>query len=421
MSKTKKGKVKAAPELELLLNGEGTPVAEATWAVSDTVLQKVVKGDYKKPHVVVLVAERKSYETYDDEIGYTYYITDVYIRALSKAPKSYLRFRQPGDNIVVAGIIDVPSRVISDALEKAYDRPNRFSIDIDEQAREVTSLTLKIDDFQHFEFDSPIVKFVEVDPALFAPPPPRWQRALVTQYFANYAIDQCYFWRRLIVAGIATPIVQSYGLFARFFSLVYSLFMAKRNMNFRKLFALNPHDFGNSLGTSFWLKDKSYQDRRGIFWKLTPPWLTLYAMILAIAVAVFGGLPMLVLLLQFKDKLGDHLTWDVFWSTALVTDGILLASITFSFFVLTRKGRNLLGDSLRWFKDKLKPHVGVALSHKQQRALTISNERQRLAELIQRQSDQARAGEVQDSDFYLKAYAHKANVCSPYADGVIGN
>lgn len=411
MSTTTKGKAGTVPDLDLILTGEeGSPVAEATWAVSDAVLEKITSGELSNPYVVLLVAERRSYLDYLNKRGYTYHVTDVYIRALHKTPKVFPRFRVAGENVVVAGIVDVTSKKVNDGLEAAREDPRLFAINIDEGASADPSILVKAD--RYYDYIKNInVKFVNVDQNLFAPAPPRWQQALVTHLFGKKAVDQCYFWWRLIFAALLTIPVQVYGLFARVFSLGYGLFMAKRGMEFKKLFALNPHSFGNSFGTSFWFKDKNYQDRQGFLWKLTPPWLLRYAVVLAGAVAVLGGVPLVILYAKY----GSELPWRLFLQTALVVDGALLGMGVLIFFGVTRTGRGLVK---RGFGRLFKPLKG---KNKPEAATVLRNERQELAERIRHQSEQARAGEVKNTDLYLLAYAHKADSCKPYQGGVLGN
>lgn len=400
--------------------GEVEPVVEATWAISDNLVDQIANGKYIKPYIVILVAQRIKYD-YGYEKGYYHNVTDVYVHALTDTPKAYLRFRHPGENIVMAGILDVSNKFVASALTAARRNKDKFYIEISSRTRTATSMSVVTEYHEQKYLAGQSVKFVDIPKELFAPPPPAWQRALVTQFFPSYAIDECYFWRRLPVAMVASFFVQLYGLPVRIFTLLYGLFMAMRGMQFRSLFALNPHDFARTFNNSFWFVDKDGYPRSGIGWKLTPPWLVIYALIAAGATIVLGGAPLLVYSIKHGSDFGN-LNWNELIGMALVVDGIIVLVATIIFFVVNKTANRMVNNAWDRLVKRFEPPTKEDPSE-EAKALaeaTAIAERASLAELIRQQSDRARAGNVEDDTLYLKVYAHKADTCRPFAGGILG-
>jgi hypothetical protein len=411
---------KRQADLKLTLHrnpdGEVTPVIPMTWTVSDVILDKVADGSYVNPHIVIVVAKRTRYD-YGYEKGYSYRPYNVYIRPLKGTPKEYIQFKEHGDNVVVAGIVDVRNKSVAQALSTLRDRPSKFNFEIDTQKRKLTSVRVDIDPlWDGANFIAPIYQSVRVPKELFAPPPPKWARAVVTHYFPAYAVDQCDFRRRFLISMGLNVIVQPVGLLIRLGALLVGLFLLMRGMQFRQLFAINPLDFGRTFDSSFWFTDKDGRTRRGFGWRLTPPWLIIYAAILIGAAIALGIGPLAVYALAHDGDFSGF-DWNEFLPMALTVDAVLAGIAVFWFFVVMKKGRRMLGDAIWSLRQKLTPNRQTTMVNP---AAEIAAERQRLADEIRRQRERAEAGEVDNDTVHLRFQDLKEAVCKPYAGSRLG-
>lgn len=295
-------------------SGQIAPFVDVTWTITRE-LADAIAEQYIDPHIVLVVSHitRSGDGTF---LNFHYRTTAVYKRRLTDTPKQWVQFQKAGEHLVTAYIIDATSynkRVISDAMHDPYyvyiprtltnefERPefaklseevsNRFNDKVEqnktEWADEYYNQLRTGDD--NFHYMAETFAHVVVDKDLFAKEPAKWRLNLTHMFFRDgKGVDECDFRKRFWFGAVPLSIpVQLYGLFARLFTLLYALFMAKRGIQWKQLFALRPHDFGKSLkySPSFWYKHANGDDRadREFIQWVAPPTLLVYAVVLSIA------------------------------------------------------------------------------------------------------------------------------------------
>ncbi len=404
---TRKGAPVAAATLETIglelvitpnPDGEVESVIPVSWTINEALIERLREAEFMEPHIVFVVAS-VSRGGSDNYMNFYYEVRKVYHMPLeAKTPKQYVQFGRAGENIVGAFIVDMADnntkRVVANCVRssRAYlpaslvyafetsmaatlpedlsMRVRTFEKDVEKStAREFDETDPNIEWEKQFgsreaifqrAYDgaedevrmdgndiailAPVFRRVMVPEEFFAKEPPAWARELVWMFYSDArGVDKCDFRKRFLISlGISIP-VQIYGVFARLFTLIYALFMAKRGMNLRMLFALRPHDFAESIKghDSFWFRKKDGGKRTVLPW-VSPPFLLIYGVILAV-----GSLVVLAL--------GVGVTWilDLLISGPVVVTGasiiatgvislVILGVIVFLFWLnFNRKGRFL--------------------------------------------------------------------------------
>lgn len=395
--------------VEVNPNGEVTPVVPVSWTITEELVQTIADLHYTNPHVLLIVASRRT-ETYGKKTTYSYDATKTYAIDLMATPKAYVQFSRPGDNVIIAAVVDLVGKYKLREVDSWIKGRQRPYFTVDEKKQDLDYLE---------EFSDPIASFIQkvaVPKELFAPPPPKFLKSLVTQFFPAYAVDQCHFRKRVIFSSLLSIPVQLYGVFARLLTLLYGLFMLERGMNAKTFFALNPHDFAHSFEGSFWFVDKDLRERDS-FWKfLSPPALVIYAAILLIAGFVLSIIPMFYLGIKYEGNIDANFTWGEFLLAALIGDGGLALLIGFIWLVGSRDGRRFASDVEWWFRDRFASKNSGDSAR--QEAAKLSAEQQLIAQLTQRAqagSTITKAEDVKDNSIKLLFYNVKMKVCKPFA------
>lgn len=384
--------------------GEVTPVIPVVWSFSNDLVDKLAKQEFSNPHVVIVVG-------YERPVGWSdefdeFVPIKVYVRRLLDAsPKEFIQFSKTGKNIVLAFVVNPITKDNESEIWGWHSRPSRMDFS---NKKNQGVYKIRSDDLGDGRFD--IASFrhdVIVEKELFAPEPSKLVKSVVRQFFPNSEVDQCDFRRRFLISLALDVPVQIYGIFARLFTLVFALFFAKRGMQFRLLFALNPHDFGHALGGSFWYNKDYWTERNGLIKWLSPPQLVLYVLIVAVVLLPgFLGVVLSHLVLLKKDT---HVTpfsfGDVLIRTAII-DPIIITTTGLFFLLFTSKGHHVLKKFLtKIFKTKfatelieIDPMTTFDLLRKQAQAnVDVTPDR------------------VQNRTISLKYQNLKMKVCKPFA------
>lgn len=396
-------------ELHVEVNpaGEVTPVVPVSWTITEELVQTIADLHYTNPHIILIVASRHQ-ETYGDQTTYSYNATKVYAVDLKATPKAYVQFSRPGDNVIIAAVIDIDAKYKLRDISEWTKRPDRMYFEVKEKKQILKSLE---------DFGRPIASFIQrvtVPKELFAPPPPKFLRSLVTQFFPSYAVDQCHFRKRVIFSSLLSIPVQLYGVFVRLATLLYGMFMLERGMRVRNFFALNPHDFARGFEGSFWFSDKDGADRRSILPFVSPPALVIYAVVLVVAGFVLSIIPYVYMQIKYGDGYDEHFSWGEFLTVAAIGDGALLFIIGFIWLMASRKGYSIRSDIGWWLRQRF----AKAPTDAEREAAKQSAEQQLIAQLKQRALASAmitNADEVKDNSVKLLFYNLKMKVCKPFA------
>ena len=389
--------------------GQVDSVTPVSWTITEELVQTIADLHYTNPHVILIVASRHK-ETYGKKSTIAYKATKVYAIDLRATPKAYVQFSRPGDNVIIAAVVDLNKEYRLRDVSEWSRQPSRMYFTVNEKKQILEYLD---------SFDEPIASFIQrvnIPKEFFAKPPRKFTKGLVTQFFPAYAVDQCHFKKRVGISVLLSIPVQIYGVFARLVTLLYGLFMLERGMRVKSFFALNPHDFARGFESSFWLEDKNGKSRVS-FWKyLSPPALVVYAFLLALAVLVLSIIPTVVLLVKYDDPFGEFFTWGEFLITALIGDGIAAVIIGLIWLVASYDGREFIADAYWWIATRLrnKSLHGEARSEKAK----LSAEQQLIAQLTQRAQASATITtpeDVKDNTIKLAFYNLKMKVCKPFA------
>ena len=393
--------------METSEEGEVTPVVPVTWKFTDELVNKLMEGEYANPYLIIAVGYE---ETYGYEMDLIHFVpTKVYVRRLLDAsPKEFIQFSKVGKNVVLAFVVNV-ERKSDEALVWKWQRsPGEMSFD--HTPKKGHSLDVDTNDDSRFQIAS-FQHDVIVPAELFAPEPPQFLKTLVNQFhvvFNTKAFDQCDFRRRVLISLTLSVPVQIYGIFARLLSLLYAIIAAKRDISLRKLFALNPHDFGNYLDTSFWYTKKDRSKRNSLIKWLSPPQLLLYAAIATgallpgVAGAYFGSLRY-NLTLESSVSVGFTFSDVLFW--AAIIDSILIGIVGLCLLAFTRKGHRLVKAAFRKvFKQKEYQYTIEADPN--------------MFDLLRKQiksTVDATPDQVQNKTVHLRFQEIKSWVCKPFA------
>lgn len=396
-------------ELRVEVNpaGEVTPVVPVSWTITEELVQTIADQHYTNPHIILIVASRHQ-ETYGDKTTYRYDATKVYAVNLKATPKAYVQFSRPGDNAIIATVVDLDANYKLNDISNWARRPERMYFTVKEKKQTLSYLE---------DFGKPIVSFIQrvtVPKELFAPPPPKFLRSLVTQFFPAYAVDQCHFRKRVIFSSLLSIPVQLYGVFARLATLLYGAFMLQRGMRARSFFALNPHDFARGFEGSFWFKDKDGRERANLLAYLNPPMLVVYAVVLTVAIALLSVIPYVYLNIKYGEAFDSKFTVGEFMSIALISDGALLLIAGFIWLMASRTGRRLR-TNIAW---SLRQRFTSAPTEAEREVAKQNAEQQLIAQLKQRAQASAtitNADEVKDNTVKLLFYNLKMKVCKPFA------
>jgi|GEM_PF-5431655 len=380
--------------------GEVAPVIPVTWSFTSELVDKLARKGCANPYLVIAVGyEKLNYRGFNE-----FKATKVYIRRLlDSSPKEFLEFSKPGTNVVLAIVVNVNNKDDEKLLYRWEQYPSEIRFDEDSKRNRY-----KLDPYMYYGKQFNIASFrhdVIVPAEMFAPEPPRFVKALVRQYFPNSEFDQCDFRRRFLISLAASVPVQIYGVVARLLTLVYALVFAKREMQLRLLFALNPHDFGNSLWYSFWYRTKDGTKRKSLLKWISPPQLILYALILAgvLLPGYVGALTSHLHTVSDHTRLSPFNFGDVLLWTAIL-DPILAVIAAGFFFLFTEKGSRLRKDWVRKYSKVESPYT-----------LPVDPNMYDLLRKQAQVSMDATPDKVQNKTVRLKFLDLKSKVCKPFA------
>lgn len=340
------------PMIELSMEadekGEVAPVIPATWSFSDELVNKLSKKNYTNPYVIIAVGYEELTGWNNDDPKFR--VTKVYVRSLLDAsPKEFIQFSKPGTNIVMAFVVNVDGSQDERQLWKYKRHPEAMKFD-HVPKRKSFEIEIWDDSAMTKRFNVASFRHDVIVPAeMFAAEPSKPAKALVRQYYPyNDEFDQCHFRKRFLISLALTVPVQIWGVVARVFTLLYAVVFAKRGIQLRLLFALNPHDFGHALWSSFWYEKKDRSKRTSLLKWLSPPQLILYVLIAA-GILLPGLVGALLSHLHTVGKattlssfgFGDVLLW-----TAII-DPTLVVIVAFCFFFFAENGKRIRRNWLR--------------------------------------------------------------------------
>jgi len=142
----------------------------------------------------------------------------------------HVSFSGRGKNEVVAVILNLPSSKAKTAAHKLRDSHDDVLYEDGSFPRYRHSSMESLAETECLE--------IEVDSRMFARPPARWRRALVSGYFPSKAFDQCEFRGRFIVSLLVfTPLALILGIPLRILTLITALVIGFRDIPWR---GLNP-------------------------------------------------------------------------------------------------------------------------------------------------------------------------------------
>ncbi len=398
-------------ELHVEVNPEGevTPVIPVSWTITEELVQEIADRGFTNPHVLLIVAAKRV-EKYGGHSTVSYDPTRVYAIDLKSTPKAYVQFNRPGENVIVAVVVDLASKQmlrVADDWVKGRETP---SIWLDDSEKEIEHLSFFYT-FAHF------IQKVVVPKELFAPPPPKFLRSLVTQFFPAYAVDQCHFRKRLIMSIIMSIPVQLYGVFARFGSLLYGLFMMKRGMSMRNFFAFNPHDFARGFDKSFWFYTKDGSSRDSWWPLLSPPFLVLFGVILTLFGMFCYATTMVALRIIYGPDFQERpLPFEELVATGVVVNGVIAVVVLGLLTAFTWKGRRLtrrLYEKISNVFNRLKQTDEKELERAKVEAENALISQLRLR--AQQSTAITTANDVKNDSIKLKFYDLKAKACKPFA------
>lgn len=422
-------------------NGQAESYLDVRWTITEELAQHLIDENYVNPHIVLIVSSVERFD-YENSTSFDFTTRKVYSKPLTETALQYVKFRVAGENIVSAHIMDVHNADRRHSLEDAKRKPLRADIPISvANAYEAWAQTeapegheiRRTDSSQYYEHrhhslrlnydDYPVVastyRRVLVPKEFFAKEPPAWQKAVTGLIFRDVkGVDQCASWWKLIWASLIFLPFQLYGLGARLGTLLYGLFMGKRNMEFKHLLALHPHDFGESLKytTSFWFEYKNGAPREdGDFVQYVSPLaLVIYAVILSIiglVVTLFGLGTTLIIRAIFGESLEAEVsTLDIF--VRGVVSLIVIAGIIFTIWLnASESGRDVRDDIELFFRDRFQRDAAVAPTSSGAVALKPSKLSLDLMAAAQRD-----VTDIKPDTFVLRMSEFKGTHCKPFSE-----
>ncbi|HWT40442.1 MAG TPA: hypothetical protein VN081_04215 [Dongiaceae bacterium] len=426
--------------------GEAQPFIPVKWSITEALATRIVEAGYTNPHIVITVTSVKQYG--DSFRSFNYETQRVYSKELTETPMLYVQFNRAGENIVSAYVVDFDvtrtKRLVTEAirnpndlhlpsaLRDTYERQATADLspnigtrlrDIEASKKRKSGKKRRHDDeddfdeyfFRHddFSYITAAMQRVLVPKEHFAKEPPELLKRLVRMFFHdNKGVDECDFRRRILLSLALSIPVQLYGLFPRLFTLLYGVFMAKRHMPFRQLFALNPHDFGRSLKLtkSFWLSKPDGEDR-DVWWEwITPPALAVYTFVLFGAyslISLFGVIWLLIQRWLFGRDI-KHVSFLDMFLNGLIPAAIVAAIIAI-IWLTAGSGRDYTEDAFYWVKDKVAKNT-TARELPQARAVEAARLAEQLQAVAHRDLDT-----VGHTTIVLAFNRAKSMVCKPFA------
>lgn len=398
----------AALQLHLETNPDGE--VEATIPVSWTLpegLIREVQEEFKNPHIMLAVTYAETPEVGNTKSLVRYRPTKVYLIDLLRKPqKEYVQFSSVGENFLIAAVVDLADGwAVEEALGLQEKLP-AMSI----QAKHVDDESSASHEWRnaHLFYAGLTLQSVTVQAEFFAKKPPQWLRSLVGKFFRGKEFDECHFRKRSIAAIALTIPVQLYGIVVRLATLLFGLFMAKRDMTWQNFVAYNPHDFARFWGSSWWLEDKNGEERSWARTIFSPPGIVISVALLAIAMLLISVLPAFYLAIassvaEHNGDVFDPWAWQNIGFAILVTDVPAAVAITLA--VLSEKG------ILENWRYSVNERIRKQNNEKRVREVPTGT----FDELRARQLLATQPAAIKDTTFHLRFHAVKRAVCKPFA------
>ena len=433
--------------------GEVTATVPVSWIFDEATLEFIANNRNNSPHLIIIVA---SYHTVaqvshdysaadkalkkaqnaggdiDDELyeslikevdqSFTSYsITSVQSipllnrKGLPTTAKTFLRFDRPGENIIIGRVVTIYSGSDQNTVYNWMRRHHDLSVS-EATANEPLAIRAYEGEWimERGHGLSSINVVVPIE--MFAKERPKWQKSLVRQFFRGFEDDECHFRKRLWFASIPAAIgVQLYGLIVRLATLLFALVTARRNTFSKMFFAFNPHDYGRSLGSSWWTRDKEGSDRSALRRALSPQGL--FKVVVAVGIALLPG-DVLAMLWKLLIDTETSIEFPVVVIVALIADVAIVTIVFLCWLLFKRAGR-------RWFRWNIaRPIAGIIeklVSKKTEGNVGVvvktSTERDNdvLDQLRRAQASIVAEGEVANTTFVLKFNNLKMKVCRQFA------
>ena len=426
--------------------GQVTATVPITWTLSEKALEYVATHRNSNPHLLIVVASAHTREHthYDyskadkanneQELDYTEYtklveeltliypdysVTSIHVvRLLNRAgelatPKEHISFHRAGDNIIFGKIIQIQGEDSASEINGWRKNPKSLQLVHDHDDETVSiSYTRGYTSILDGGYGSSTKRF-SVPSEMFARERPAWQKRLVKEFFRGHENDECHFRKRLWFGAVPlTIVVQIYGLFVRLGALLFGVAFAKRHTFSKQLFALNPYDYANSLGYSWWYRKKDGTKRSLARWIFSIPTLLVVAVSFVVSL-----LPGVAVNMFVMGRSIDHVIENIISVTLF--SWMLIAMVGAAWFVLwivfTKKGHRFFGNYIA------KPigRVVSVLAPKRDAAATTGNVMDvddELEQLIRAQAayDKLTPSKIENSTFKLKFDNLKMRVCRPF-------
>lgn len=208
------------------------------WCVDPTrLLQQIKDRGYKKPHLLICIQHRQVVQTYGDHT--TLRVTDTnYFVAPLEQELQYVSFRKPGNNRVLAVIVDADNSDTAAALYKlrrATSAPVEYDSLFHETGAANDSAFRKL--YISSRIETHVSQDVEVDAEMFAPEPAAWRKSMVRAFFRGRESDQCHFRKRfLTVIGLLALLWIPVKVIQLLLALVSTVFLGMPDVDYREVF-----------------------------------------------------------------------------------------------------------------------------------------------------------------------------------------
>lgn len=207
--------------------------------------QQVEERGFTKPHLLVVV-RRKIIEAIDKD--YDYERWGDYKATLVPLTQrlQYVSFNSPGENQILAFVVDVANSIDMKQLRKELAHLNggyyrdRSNFEDDGEYTPESSRVYHFDAqmFAHARFldRKPDILRVHVPNEMFAPEPAEWRKRLVARLFGtSRAIDQCHFRKKFLASLVVAPFIIVGQTFSKLLFIVLAIpLFAPRRLKWRK-------------------------------------------------------------------------------------------------------------------------------------------------------------------------------------------
>ncbi len=429
-----------APGLELHFDinpeGEVDSYLPVRWTITEELVNKLLEKGYTSPHIVLVVSSITRYQG-NSSLGFDYDTRKVYAKALTETPMQYVQFVSKGDNLVSAHIIDLADVDTRHALDSAKRRPGQLNLPIttlnqfEDQVAASTPKRIRVRrtggyyeerhdklriNNKYAQVITSAIQRVQVPSEFFAKEPPAWQQNIAGLFFDDVkGVDQCASWKKLIWGMVLFLPFQFYGLFARVGTLLYALFVGKRRLPLKELFALHPHEFARAIKyePTFWFHEANGRERtaRDFVQWISPLAILIYAAFAALATLVayvVGILTTWAIRMVLGEPLRDPIAYVTLFSRGFIGLAVLI-TVIWLVRLTTKKGASQRRAIAGFIKSRLThtKTVSELLEASQARENKLSRELRAVAALT--------ANDIKPDTIELRVSQFKGTHCKPFS------